>query len=43
VTVVAIHLQGHVTSTTILATDVGKFKSVLCWYGPAGGTPGTWT
>jgi hypothetical protein len=35
VTVVAIPLQEHAMSTTILAIDLGKFNSVLCWYEPA--------
>src|SRR5262245_55756042 len=34
-TFVAIHLQEHAMSTTILAVDLGKFNSVLCWYEPA--------
>jgi hypothetical protein len=30
-----IHPVRHVMSATILAIDVGKFNSVLCWYEPA--------
>jgi hypothetical protein len=35
VTLIAIHLQQHAMSTTILAVGLGKFNSVLCWYDPA--------
>src|SRR5207247_10362095 len=33
--VTALSLRRHAMSTTILAVDLGKFNSVLCWYDPS--------